>query len=73
MNIPYPYTIKDAKDWINKNKKYIRDNSLKAVNFTIDIKGKVAGGIGISKTENSEGECYWLGEDYWGRRTMSEA
>ena len=74
LNIPYPYTMNDARSWIKKNDKYAKENPLKAVNFAIDINGEVAGGIGISKIENSEGELgYWLGENYWGKGIMSEA
>lgn len=74
LNIPYPYTEKDAKDWIEKNKQFSKENPVKAVNFAIDIDGDVAGGIGITKIENREGELgYWLGEDYWGKGIMSEA
>lgn len=74
LHIPYPYTMKHAREWIEKNENFAKEKPLRSVNFVIEIKGEVAGGIGISKIEKNEGELgYWLGENYWGKGIMSGA
>ncbi len=75
LTIPYPYTIKDAKEWIEKDILERRKKIKKNVDFIIDIKGAVVGGIGISKIEKEhKGELgYWLAEDYWGQGIVTEA
>ncbi|AFD09143.1 GNAT family N-acetyltransferase [Solitalea canadensis] len=69
---PHPYTLKDAEEWIVRN----RDVD-PAVNLAIVVDGQAAGGIGIVVKEdvsriNAE-IGYWLGEDYWNRNIMTEA
>jgi len=75
LRIPYPYTIKDAKYWIEKNIREERKEIKKNSDFAIDIDGEVIGGIGISRIEKEhKGELgYWLAEDYWGQGIMTEA
>ncbi len=72
--IPYPYTLKDAQEWIKKNLKEAKIKKPAMVNFAIDIGGEVAGSIGFSKIEGYKAEIgYWLGEKYWNRGIMTEA
>ena len=72
--IPYPYTLKDAQEWIRNNLKEAKNKNLRMVNFVIDIDGEVAGSIGFSKIEGYKAEIgYWLGERYWGQGIMTEA
>jgi 8-oxo-dGTP diphosphatase len=66
--IPYPYTLEDAKSWIEKSLGGIQRG--KSVNLAI-IRRKdqvFLGGIGL---EDEIG--YWLGVDYWGQGFMTEA
>lgn len=74
LNIPYPYTLKDGKKWIDKNLKEARKKKPAMINFAIDIGEKVVGSVGFSKIKNGKAELgYWLAERYWGRRIMTEA
>jgi len=72
--IPYPYTLKDAREWITKNLKEMKNKKPKEINFVIDINSEVAGSIGFSKIEGHKAEIgYWLAEKYWGRGIMTQA
>jgi len=73
-NIPYPYTLKDAKDWINKNLKEAKKKTPAMINFVIDIDGDVAGSVGFSNITEFKAEIgYWLAQKYWGRGIMTKA
>jgi ribosomal-protein-alanine N-acetyltransferase len=68
---PHPYSIEDAKMFINKVNE--KDNLI----FAIDIGGEVVGTIGVFFKEdvyckNAE-VGYWLGEPFWGKGIMAEA
>ena len=69
---PYPYTIDDAKSFIN-----LTVNEDPVVHFVIDIDGEVAGGIGFTIRDDIYRKTpligCWLGEQYWGRGIMPEA
>ncbi len=72
--IPYSYTSKDAREWITKNLKEMKNKKPKEINFVIDINSEVAGSIGFSKIEGHKAEIgYWLAEKYWGRGIMTQA
>lgn len=74
QTIPYPYTYKEARAWINHCLKIDKQKNKSEINFAIDIKGNVVGGIGLKKIENYTAEIgYWLGEKYWGRGIMTLA
>lgn len=69
---PHPYTLRDAKGFIQ--------SCLSArphVSFAIVVDGEAAGGIGISPgsdVERFSAEIgYWLGEPFWGRGITAEA
>lgn len=68
---PSPYTIDDARDWIERN---IGET---ATNFAIEFAGEVAGGagyeLGLHERSHSAEIGYWLGEAYWGRGIASAA
>ena len=75
---PYPYSLKDAKNFIShcikESKKKPREN----YEFCIELKSenKVIGMIGITKVDRFQGTCtigYWLGEKYWRQGIISEA
>jgi RimJ/RimL family protein N-acetyltransferase len=70
---PYPYTQKDAENWIN----FVLNNNLPQTNFAIIYKGQFAGSFGILFKEdiyrfNAE-IGYWLGEKFWNNGIISEA
>ncbi len=65
LRIPYPYTLKDAKEWIKKNLKDGRKKKPDEINFVIDINGEVAGGIGLSEIKDHQAEVgYWVASKY---------
>ena len=51
LTVPYPYTLKDAKEWIAKNLKEAKKKEPKTISFVIDIGGEAAGAIGFHKIE----------------------
>ncbi|MFH1228881.1 MAG: GNAT family protein [Candidatus Aenigmatarchaeota archaeon] len=76
--IPHPYTMKDAKQLINK----LRDDSKKKprsnYSFGIELAGKhgIIGAVGMSRVNIFQGTAtimYWLGQKYWRQGIMQEA
>ncbi len=68
LNIPYPYGLKEARQWVAFNRKLVRGAKTTQVNFAIDLDGRVIGGIGLFKMNGHSAEIgYWLGVKYWGR------
>lgn len=74
-HIPYPYSLKDAKNWVDFNLKEYKKENPSHINFVIDIDGEVAGSVGFHDIkENHKAEVgYWLAESYWGIGIMTEA
>lgn len=69
---PYPYTMKDAEQWL----KMVRENRLDMI-LAIEVKGEAAGGIGLHSLKdvyryNAE-LGYWLSETFWGMGIISDA
>lgn len=67
--VPYPYSIKSAKDWINSNQSSWRKKKKKEYAFGIELKseGRIIGGIGLHKVNDYSGTAevgYWIGRDY---------
>ncbi|WP_041264791.1 GNAT family N-acetyltransferase [Bernardetia litoralis] len=77
INIPFPYSEKDAIFWINLGNQ--GRESKEVYNFAIrlkeDEKLNFIGAIGIrlDKKHNKAELGYWLGEPFWGKGFMSEA
>lgn len=74
--IPHPYTLDDAKQWIE-----VASTRKPESYFAITIADKVVGGIGLCLLDlertgvnryNAE-LGYWLGDAFWGRGIMTEA
>lgn len=71
-SFPHPYTIHDARHWIEYNYKFNPPQ-----NFAIEYAGELAGSIGceIGKNElrtNME-VGFWIGEPFWGKGIATEA
>jgi len=72
--IPYPYTLKDGKEWARNNIKNNKKKKKENVVFLIIIDGEAVGGIGLHKIEDPKAEIgYWLGEKYWGKGIVPQA
>lgn len=69
---PFPYTRKDAREWIEFN---LRSDP--PMNFAIVIDGEAVGGIGIGIREDvrrtSAEIGYWLSRKHWGKGIVTEA
>lgn len=73
-HIPYPYTLRHAKNWIRKKAALAKKKKPESIVFAIDKNNEVIGSIGIHHIKGHKGEVgYWLGEKYWGRGIMTEA
>ena len=72
--IPYPYTEKDAEDFISA---MLAAEEGSQYAFAITYGGKVIGSIGSFRKENvhrlTAEMGYYIGEPYWGKGIMSEA
>ena len=68
--IPFPYTVGDAKWWIDVGSK-------EGINKAIEYEGEFVGVIGVTpgsfEKEHSGEIGYWLGEKYWGKGIGTEA
>ncbi len=69
---PQPYTIHDARHWIEHNQKFNPPQ-----NFAIEFDGKLAGSIGSERGKdelrtNME-MTFWIGEQFWGKGIATEA
>lgn len=73
--VPYPYTLKDAKEWVIKNLKEVGKKYPAMIGFAIDIGGEVVGAIGFNKIEKEHRSevGYWLAEKHWGNGIMPKA
>ena len=76
--VPYPYTLADARYWINHCKDEVRQRPRKAYNFAIDLKTgeRYVGAISLAGVDRAQGNAelgYWLAEDYWRQGIMKEA
>ena len=66
-NVPYPYTLDDADEWlkISHNQKF---------NLNIFLNDDLIGGIGLTPAEDDFYELgYWLGVEYWGQGYATES
>lgn len=67
---PYPYTIQDAKSWVEFCQKPSEN-----LNLGICFNDKVIGGIGLrlSDTSNFFELGYWLGEEFWNKGIITNS
>jgi len=73
--VPYPYSIKDARDFIKLRRKKAKKN---LYNFGITLKhsGKLVGMIGFTGIDKFSAKTevgYWLGKKYWRQGITAEA
>ncbi len=76
--VPYPYKLKDAKEWVKHNKEKWKKRKKEDYTFGIELKEEkiIIGGIGIHKIDKFQGKAkvgYWLGRKNWNKGYGSEA
>lgn len=75
LYLPYPYSLEDALNWIQRHEQNFNDNRVYEMAITDKETGELYGAIALSNNQNSNhGEiAYWVGEEYWGRGYATEA
>ena len=72
--LPYPYTVKDAEEYITA---MLSTDQEKTFAFAITLDDKVIGSIGVFRCENIHFRTaemgYYIGEPYWGKGIMTSA
>ena len=69
-----PYTLSDAKKWIDYCKKSEGKKPRKDMIFVIEKGAKFAGSISLRKIKGHKAELsYWLGRKYWNKGIITEA
>jgi ribosomal-protein-alanine N-acetyltransferase len=70
--LPFPYTKKDAKEWLELVKK-----QKTVTTFCIEVDGNLAGSIGVTLKDDVYRKTaeigYFIAEEYWGRGVATEA
>jgi RimJ/RimL family protein N-acetyltransferase len=67
--IPHPYTLKDARSFID----HVAKGGEPAYLITL-VDGRIVGGCGIGTLRNDEPEIgYWIGVKHWGKGYATEA
>lgn len=78
LTVPYPYTKKNANDWIKNCLNDFKNKKRDKVRFAIIKNNEVIGSVGFHdfkiKNQKHKAELgYWLTEQYWGKGIMTEA
>lgn len=75
LYLPYPYSIEDAKKWIERHLDNFNTNKLYEFAITNKDTGELYGAISLSNNQMfNHGEiAYWIGEEFWGRGYATEA
>lgn len=74
QRIPYPYTMKAAKEWISSDLKSQRNKNRDAYRFAVDINKEVVGVVALENIQKHKAEIgYWLAKKYWNKEIMTEA
>ena len=72
--LPYPYTVKDAEEYITA---MLSADQEKTFAFAITLEDRVIGSIGVFRCENIHFRTaemgYYIGEPYWGKGFMTSA
>lgn len=68
LDVPYPYSLKIARNLVNRKIEESKTKKPEAISFVIDVNGEVAGGITLDMKPFSAAELsIWLGKNYRGK------
>jgi len=76
LAIPFPYTRKDAVEWIGRQDMDRKQGKTLNLAITLRADGRLAGGVGLSSVsaEHSRAELgYWVAKEFWARGYCTEA
>ena len=72
-NVPYPYSVSDAEDWIQRVNNTIDDEE-PSFQLSIFLSDALIGGVGLRHIESGCYELgYWLSQLQWGSGFATEA
>lgn len=72
-NVPYPYTVSDAEQWVQIVNESFNEES-PSIQVSIFMNDALIGGVGLRCTEDGLYELgYWLAQEYWGKGLALEA
>ena len=72
-NVPHPYTLADAEEWIDIVAKTASDEAA-GFKLSIFMDDALIGGVGLNRGEGNVYELgYWLAKDFWGKGIATEA
>jgi NAD+ kinase len=64
-NIPFPYTIDDARYWIDTVDNFVTNRSSR-IDFVIDVHGEVAGSVAFINIDKHKAQVStWVGVKFW--------
>ena len=73
-NIPLPYTLSDATDWLGRLAGLRTSGTTLAYAVLTQSKKQLIGVIALMRIADGEAELgYWIGEEFWGQGYCSEA
>ncbi|MGP4071778.1 GNAT family N-acetyltransferase [Piscibacillus sp. B03] len=74
LNIPNPYTLEIAEDWIKKHDE-LRESGIYPFALVLKEEHEVIGAMSIRVDQrHKRGElAYWIGKNYWGKGYATEA
>ncbi|WP_068083442.1 GNAT family N-acetyltransferase [Polycladidibacter stylochi] len=68
--VPYPYSLDDARWWIDFN---LSSDPSEVRNWVIDDGSGLIGTVGARNLKGKTSIGYWVGKPHWGQGIMSEA
>ncbi len=74
ITVPYPYRMKNARQWIKSSIAEGRKKTKVEARFAIDKAGEIIGGITLLHIDGHKAELgYWLARSYWGQGIITSA
>lgn len=71
--LPHPYKLSDARYWIPRTRRQLRQRPLQHMHLAITHRGVVIGAIGVDRHGDQAEFGYWLTPTMWGQGIMTEA